>query len=178
MSSTDAKQLLSARDFMERIAIADVQLWTSTFTREADYLPGIHKGKMQPQSFREIALEEVVRRVDGDSVKCILRALTTFGIRSTYKDPAAVEDDEPVVLHTLVATFSIDFVVIDESLDPINDVPHEVIEGSLPVIAWPFWRAYVYDTFGRASLPKPTIPLLGAIVEEDDELEISILNQE
>lgn len=178
MSSTDAKQFLSAREFMEKIAISDVQLWSSTFTREAEYLPGVHKGKMHPQSFREITLEEVVRRFEDDSAKRILRALTTFGIRSTYKDPAAVKEEEPTVLHTLIATFSIEFIVIDESLDPINDVPHQVIEGSLPVIAWPFWRAYVYDTFGRASLPKTTIPLLGAIVEEDDELEIAPLDRE
>jgi hypothetical protein len=158
----------STKDVLANLRISDLYLWESSFARETEYMPGLHEGKTRLQSTRHVSLEEADVQVDDEEERVPLwRAFVSFGVRSVIPREDDEGDGEPLVLHTLTATFAIDLFVVDENQTASDRVFAEFAEKNLPLLAWPFWRNHVYDTFKRASLPVPIVPLYGSLAHHE-----------
>lgn len=145
----------AAFDVTKYFALHDIVLWTTSLRRERDFQPELHQGKCATQSMRSVRPEFISALLEGDDEeRNMLRALVTLGVREVFRDEEA---DEEIVLHSLEATFAVDYFLA-EVLPSQKDF-NGFVEFNCVHNVWPFWRQHVYDTFKRASLPVPIIPL-------------------
>jgi hypothetical protein len=152
-------------------ALQDIALWTTSLSRDADYETAVHLGKCSVQTRHDVEprLLNVVMEGEEDA-KALLRVLVSFGIRAVHAAGAGDRDAEDAqdnaegaqerkeqVLYTLEACFAVDYEVLQA---PEESDFFKFLERNCVHQAWPFWRAHVYDTLKRASLPVPVVPLM------------------
>ena len=97
---------------------------------------------------------------EGEGAYPMLRVLVTHGIRIVFGE--VDDDDDYVVLHALESTFALDFHVVSDTA-PSQTQFESFVQRNCEHISWPFWRQNVFDTFKRASLPVPVVPLLNGL---------------
>lgn len=143
-------------DPTEYFALHDIVLWTTSLRREGEYQPALHEGKIEIQSMRSVVPEAWSALMEGEEQEVdLIRVLVSLGIRSVVKQG----DEAPEVLHSLEATYAVEYIVLTP---PSDDDFKKFLTYNCPHQAWPFWRQHVYDTFKRASLPVPVVPLMSA----------------
>ncbi|GAA5075351.1 protein-export chaperone SecB [Lysobacter panacisoli] len=142
-------------DPTEYFALHDIALWTTSLQREAEFQPELHEGKTTIQTMRSVKAEGFTGTLETGEELNFIQALVTFGIRSVFGQ----EEGDSEVLHSLEATFAVDYQII--ALPDEKDF-QRFLSINCPHQAWPFWRQHVYDTFKRASLPVPLVPLLSS----------------
>jgi hypothetical protein len=140
------------------LVLNDIALWQTSFSREGEYEPARHSGKLVNQTFQSVRPEfyEVVTSDkagsgDKEESSMMMRVLVTLGVRAVCKD----DHEEEKVLHQLETTFAVDYFVIQE---PDMDDLKGFVDFNCIHNAWPFWRQNVFDTFKKASLPVPSVP--------------------
>jgi len=89
---------------------------------------------------------------DGHETTDLLRVLVTLGIRVVF---AEQERGEAAPLHTIEATFAVEYIVLKEFSEKQfkNFCDFNCVHN-----VWPFWRQHVYDTLKKASLPVVAVP--------------------
>jgi preprotein translocase subunit SecB len=136
----------------DHLQINDIYLWSASLERENEYQEGLHRGKTTVQSRQGVQVDMLEAEGEDHESADLLRAMVTFGLRVVV---AEKDKEEATPLHTIEATFAVEYVVLKEFTEEqfkdfcaFNCV-HNV---------WPFWRQHVYDTLKKASLPMVSVP--------------------
>lgn len=136
----------------DHLQINDIYLWSTSLERENEYQENLHRGRTTIQSRQDIQVEmleaEGENHVDAD----LLRVMVTLGIRVVFVEQ---EGSEPAPLHTIEATFAVEYIVLKEFSEKQfkNFCDFNCVHN-----VWPFWRQHVYDTLKKASLPVVAVP--------------------
>lgn len=141
------------KDFL---AIQDICLWSSTFSRHLEYQAGVHGGRTVQQERRGVEGQQLeVTDIDGE-VFDVLRALVSLGTRSVYvAEGSENPDDSAGVLYEIVATFAVSYKVVKP---PPEEELQQFFQFNCIHNVWPFWRQHVFSTLKSASLPLIEVP--------------------
>lgn len=134
------------------LQVNDIFLWSGALERVLEYQPTDHQGRTKIQSRQGVNVEMLDAVGDDGSPAKLLRALVTLGIRVVF---AKTDESEPEPLHTLEATFAVEYIVLH---DMSKKQSQEFCDFNCIHNVWPFWRQHVYDTLKKASLPTIAVP--------------------
>lgn len=136
------------------LQINDIYLWSTSLERESEYHEVLHRGRTTIQSRQDVQVEmlEAEGEGEGDESTDLLRVLVTLGIRVVF---AEQDGGEPAPLHTIEATFAVEYIVLKEFSEKQfkNFCDFNCVHN-----VWPFWRQHVYETLKKASLPVVAVP--------------------
>lgn len=136
----------------DHLQINDIYLWSTSLERENEYQEGIYRDRTTIQSRQDIQAEILEAEGDNHARADLLRVMVTLGIRVVF---AGEEGEEPAPLHTIEATFAVEYIILNEFTEKQlkNFCDFNCIHN-----VWPFWRQHVYDTLKKASLPVVAVP--------------------